>query len=74
MSHTLQELFPKMPEKFLANRLDELSDSIFRWRTVKNLRCKGTIPESCFVKISPRKILIVRDEFLAWALKNSSLR
>lgn len=64
---TLYEIFSVLPETFLANRLDDLSLGAFRWRTIKNLRCKGPIPKNCFVKVSPRKIFIVRDEFLAWA-------
>lgn len=67
MSPAFESFFQKLPPQFLANRLDELTDGIFRWRTIKNLRCKKRIPESCFMKISPRKIIILRDEFLAWA-------
>lgn len=54
------------PEYFLANSIDELSAGIFKWRTLKNLRCKSKIPAGCFIKVSERKILIARDEFLAW--------
>lgn len=64
---TLREIFEGLPPSFLANRLDELTNNLFRWRSIKNLRCRRKIPEVCFVKISPRKIMIIRDEFLAWA-------
>lgn len=64
---SVHDLFPNWPLKFLANRLDELSEGAFRWRTIKNLRSQGKIPESCFVKVSPRKIFILRDDFLNWA-------
>lgn len=64
---SVHELFGDWPAKFLAKQIDELSGGIFRWATIKNMRSKRLIPESCFVKISKRKILIVRDEFLAWA-------
>lgn len=63
----LHNVFNKLPKVFPATQLDELTNNIFRWRTIKNLRCKRKIPESCFAKVSPRKILIDRDEFLAWA-------
>lgn len=64
---SVSDLFAGWPEQFLTNRLDELSGGAYRWRTIKNLRCKGKIPENCFVKVSPRKIFIVRDAFLNWA-------
>lgn len=67
MSPAFGSLFSHLPDKFLASRLDELTEGVFRWRTIKNLRCKKRIPARCFVKISPRKILILRDEFLEWA-------
>lgn len=70
---SVQDIYAFLPALFLATRLDELTDNVFRWRTIKNLRCKKKIPESCFVKISPRKILIVRDEFLAWAEKYATI-
>lgn len=59
--------FINLPEKFLGTELDARTDNLFRWRTVKNLRCQHKIPESCFVKVSPRKVLILRDPFFDWA-------
>lgn len=67
MRADLKTVFENLPEKFLANQLDELTDGFFRWRTIKNLRSKGLIPEACFVKISPRKIMILKAPFLEWA-------
>lgn len=64
---SVHNLFPDWPRQFPGNRIDELSDGAFRWRTIKNLRCQRKIPESCFVKVSPRKIFILRDAFLNWA-------
>lgn len=67
MQPTVHTLFENLPEKFQANRLDALTDGAFRWRTIKNLRSRGIVPEECFVKVSPRKIFILRDAFFDWA-------
>ena len=71
---SVSDLFAGWPEQFLANRLDELSGGAYRWRTIKNLRSKEKIPENCFVKVSPRKIYILRDAFLEWANQYGSSR
>lgn len=67
MQSELGELFSELPERFLAMELDELTCGLFKWRTIKNLRCKGKIPADCFMKVSPRKIVIVKSRFLDWA-------
>lgn len=70
---SIRSLFPDLPAAFPGPQLDELTGNLFRWRTIKNLRSKKRIPEACFLKISPRKILIVRDEFLVWAEQYASM-
>lgn len=67
MSDAIATLFPDVPPRFLANELDALTNGAYRWRSIKNLRCKGRIPDDCFVKVSPRKVFIIRDEFFKWA-------
>lgn len=54
------------PPSFLGTRLDALSNGALCWRTIQNRRSRREIPEKCFAKISPRKVLILRDPFLAW--------
>lgn len=63
----LNELLDIKLSIFPAGKLDELTNGLFRWRTIKNLRSKGKIPEDCFMKLSPRKVMILRDPFLEWA-------
>lgn len=67
MSLLYQHLCPNASEVFPGPQLDEETNGVFRWRTIKNLRSKRKIPESCFLKVSPRKVLIIRDAFLEWA-------
>lgn len=67
MSSGFFAYFQNLPPMFLGSRLDDLTDGLFSWKNIKNLRSKRHIPETCFLKISPRKILIRRDAFLAWA-------
>lgn len=67
---SLKEIYADLPKKFPGPLLDELTGGDFRWRTIKNMRSKGTIPGRCFVKISPRKVLILRDTFFEWAEEN----
>lgn len=69
MSALYQQICPNASEVFPGPKIDEETNGIFRWRTIKNLRSKGKIPESCFLKVSPRKVLIIRDAFLEWAEK-----
>lgn len=64
---SFKEMFPNFTPLILGTRIDEVTKGLFRWRTIKNMRSKGLIPEECFEKISPRKVLIRRDPFLEWA-------
>lgn len=61
------DLFPDLPKLIPGKQIDKLSGGVFCWGTIKNLRSQKKIPESCFVKVSPRKIFILRDAFLDWA-------
>lgn len=51
-----------LPAFFPAPHLDKLTNGILCWRTIQNNRSR--FPPECFVRISTRKILIVRDPFL----------
>lgn len=55
-----------LPPVFPGKDLDRLTGNVLRWRTIQNRRCRREIPEGCFSKISPRKIVIHRDPFIAW--------
>lgn len=70
MDALLLFLKEKLPEVFPGKEIDKLSGNIFRWRTLQNRRCKGEIPQDCFLRLSTRKVLICRDKFLEW-VKNS---
>lgn len=66
MSTLIEQYSGTMPESFPGNMIDVLTAKSLRWRTIQNRRSKGEIPEHCFVKVSPRKVLILRDNFLLW--------
>ncbi len=55
-----------LPEVFCGRDLDKLTGKILQWRTIQNRRSRGEIPEKCFKKISPKKVVILRDLFLEW--------
>lgn len=66
MSAFIEHLALTLPHSFPGPSIDALTANSLRWRTLQNRRSKGEIPEACFVKISPRKVLIVRDQLVAW--------
>lgn len=66
MDELLTFLRQSLPEVFPGKDIDRLTSRIFRWRTLQNQRSRGEFPEDCFIKLSPRKVLILRDRFLAW--------
>ena len=55
-----------LPESFPGTMIDYLTSKGLRWRTIQNRKSRGEIPAHCFIKVSPRKVLILRDAFLAW--------
>ena len=60
-----------LPPFFPATQLDKLTNGILHWRTVQNNRRK--YPETCFSKISPKKIVICRDCFLDYVSSHPEL-
>lgn len=66
MSALIEHLASALPHSFPGPCIDALTANSLRWRTLQNRRSKGEIPESCFIKLSSRKVLILRDEFVAW--------
>lgn len=62
----------RLPEIFPGKDIDRLTGRIFRWRTLQNLRCRGEIPAECFLRLTPRKILIHRDRLIAWVAQTGS--
>lgn len=71
---TIDLLRQQLPKIFLGKDLDKMSNGILRWRTIQNQRSARLIPEECFEKISQRKVLIIRDRFLAWLFSEKSPR
>jgi len=55
-----------LPESFPGKMIDSLTSNGLRWRTIQNRRSRGEIPAQCFVKVSSRKVIILRDAFLEW--------
>jgi hypothetical protein len=53
------------PPLFAATELDRLTGGALRRRTIANMRSLGEIPDQIFL-LDGRKLLIVRDELLAW--------
>lgn len=72
MHALIGEYRARMPTSFPGKLLDSLTANALRWRTIQNLRSRKAIPASCFVKISSRKVLILRDPFLEWLAADMS--
>jgi hypothetical protein len=61
----IEELRAALPPVFAGQSLDELTGNAIHWPTTQNARSRREIPAECFA-YSGRKVLIVRDPFLAW--------
>jgi hypothetical protein len=61
----IEELRAAWPPVVAGQSLDELTAGGIHWPTVQNARSRREIPAECFC-YSGRKVLIVRDPFLAW--------
>jgi hypothetical protein len=53
------------PPAIAGTAVDKLSGGAIHWRTIQNKRARREIPSECFA-YSGRKVLIIRDPFLAW--------
>ena len=62
----IEQFAKSLPASFPGTNLDSLTNKVLRWRTIQNRRSRGEIPSECFVKMSSRKVIILRDPFLAW--------
>ncbi len=69
MKEYITYLHKILPPFFPAPKLDELTNGILCWRSVQNRRAR--YPQSCFVKLSPKKTLIARDAFLDFLASQS---
>jgi hypothetical protein len=65
MQEVIEQLRQALPPIFLGSASDELTGGAVCWATTQNKRCKGEIPDNCFVRSGPR-ILVIRDRFLDW--------
>ncbi|WP_075353043.1 hypothetical protein [Desulfovibrio sp. DV] len=65
IERVIEELRAALPPVLAGQSLAELTGNAMHWPTVQNARSRREIPEECFV-YAGRKVLIVRDPFLAW--------
>jgi hypothetical protein len=65
MQDVIDQLREALPPIFLGSASDELTGGAINWATTCNKRCRGEIPDDCFVRSGPR-VLVVRDKFLDW--------
>ncbi|MEL7640748.1 MAG: hypothetical protein AAGU21_13985 [Solidesulfovibrio sp.] len=61
----IEELRAAWPPVVAGQSLDELTAGAIHWPTIQNARSRREIPAECFA-YAGRKVLIVRDPFLAW--------
>lgn len=66
ISKLIEQFKKNLPESFPGTNIDTLTNKVLRWRTIQNRRSRGEIPAECFVKMSSRKVVVLRDPFLAW--------
>jgi len=65
MEEVIEQLRRALPPIFLGSATDDLTGGAICWGTVQNKRCRGEIPDECFVR-SGLRVLVVRDRFLDW--------
>jgi hypothetical protein len=65
MQDVIEQLRQALPPIFLGSASDDLTGGAINWGTTQNKRCKGEIPDDCFVRSGPR-VLVIRDKFLDW--------
>jgi hypothetical protein len=69
----LQELQKKLPPLFAGTELDNLTGKGYCWRSLQNEKSLGKVPEDVFLRSGSKKLLVVRDNFLAhWQTKIGS--
>ena len=61
----IDQLRQELPAIFAGPASDELTGGAIHWRTIQNQRSLRQIPDNCFIR-SGRRVLVRRDEFLAW--------
>jgi hypothetical protein len=66
----LQKLQKDLPPLFAGTELDNLTGKGYCWRTLQNEKSLGKVPEDVFLRSGSKKLLVVRDKFLAhWQSK-----
>src|SRR5271154_5218374 len=65
MKEMIEQLRAALPAIFLGTAIDLLTGKAICWGTIQNKRCRGGIPDECFVRSGPR-LLVIRDRFLDW--------
>ena len=66
ISNAIEKARREWPPMFALSEIDRLSGGALRRRTIHNLRSKKEIPANCFFMQGSRKVLVARDELLAW--------
>lgn len=68
----LQKLQKEMPSIFAGTELDTFTGKGYCWRTLQNEKSLGKVPEDVFLRSGSKKLLVIRDNFLAhWQRKIS---
>lgn len=71
MHFIVQNFEEDLPKSFFAIDLDDLTNKIIRWKTIRNIRTpkykgdKLPPPATCFSRVS-NKVVVNRDPFLEW--------
>jgi hypothetical protein len=61
----IDQLRQELPAIFAGSTSDELTGGAIHWRTIQSQRALRQIPSNCFIR-SGRRVLVRRDELLAW--------
>jgi hypothetical protein len=66
----LQKFQKEWPPIFAGTELTTMTGKGYNWRTLQNEKSAGKVPDDVFLRSGSRKLLVVRDKFLAhWQRK-----
>ncbi len=66
LSPALEQLKNTMPPVFAGTELTNFTGKAYQWRTLQNEKALGKVPPEVFLRSGGRKLLVVRDPFLAF--------
>ncbi len=69
-----KQLTESIPPIFAGTHIDQLTGNAIRWKSIRNKRSKKLpegkrVPDDCFLHQGTRKVLVVRDLFISWWLR-----